>query len=120
MSCDFPEHHGRGGFDWWLLLLAAVAAAVLAGLYLLWQALGSPVAAATLVAGLVWLIVGTCLVRAVVGAVKATSGRRGGELPRTRAPGSEVSRGALAIAEAPSAPAPAVDELAARRARRVA
>jgi hypothetical protein len=116
MSCDFPEHHGRGGgFDWWLVLLAAVVAAVLAGLYLVWTALGSPVAVASVVAGAVWLAVGTCLVRAVVGSVRATSGRRGGELPVDGG-----LRKPLLVTVAPSAPAPAVDELAARRARRVA
>lgn len=116
MACDFPEHHGRGGgFDWLLVLLAAVVAAGLAGLYMLWTALGSPVAAATVIGGLVWLTVGTCLVRAVVGSVRGTPGRRGGELPAQ--PGL---RKPLLVTEVPSAPVPAVDELAARRARRVA
>lgn len=117
MACDFPEHHGaRGGVDWWLVFLAAVVAAGLAGLYVLWTALGSPFAVTSVVGGLVWLTVGTCLVRAVVGSVRGTPRRRGGELPAQ--PGHQ---GPLPSTGVPSAPAPTVpDELAARRARRVA
>lgn len=119
VSCLYPEHHTRGGFDWLLwALLAAVAAFLGFVVYTVTQAIGKGVL--TAVAACVGVLVVRGVVRAVVGSVRSTPSRRGGELPRTRAPGVEVSRGAYAVAEVSSVPAPAVDELSVRRARRVA
>lgn len=113
MGCDFPEHHGKSGFDWWLVLALAAVVGVFAGLYVVWEALGEPVAVSTVVAGLILVGVLFGVVRAVVGSVRATSGRRGGGLSASASPGNVLSDRV-----APDVPAPAVDELAARRAQR--
>jgi hypothetical protein len=117
VGCDFPEHHRGSGVDLWLLLALAVAAAVFAGLWLSWEALGRPVAVSTVVAGLVLagVLVGT--VRAVVGSVRSTPRRKTSGAVETPMPVGPRKAGVTGP-ESPAADP--VDELAARRARRVA
>jgi hypothetical protein len=122
VRCDFPEHHRGGGFDWWLLLALAAAAAVFAGLWLLWEALGRPVAVFTGLAGLVLAVVLVGVARAFWGAVRATP-RRGQpltvETPIADEFGEAYYVPGMIVSET-EGPVDVVDELAARRARRVA